>query len=481
MFSLHHLSGRTRRRSRRFYPQTESFGTGCLEQLELRVLPAAAVVVTAAPNLETTEAGGTAQFSVQLNSQPTSDVTIRVRSSNPAEGTPSVSQLVFTPENWDQSQAVTVQGVDDPVDDDDVAYSIILDKLKTKDKNFKRVEPPDVSLTNRDNDVAAIIVTPTSGLQTTEQYGTASFTIRLATQPLQTVLIRMHSTNIQEGTSPDSRLFNKKNWNTPQTVTITGLNDFVADGDQPYQILFSPAEGGDPKYNGLVGSPVSLVNLDDELPGLIVSPTSGLIVNEGGTKNVTVKLNSQPSSNVTVTIGGGGGEASVTPSQLIFTPQNWTNPQIFTVHGTVDEAQDGDQPFNFSVQTQSASPEYNGLSQQVSMTVHDTTPAAGNFDGTYTGSYSGTVSGFGFSSPVSGSVQYTVSGNTVTVTAPSAGSGTLNNDGSAQFSPTGGSVAGAIFNGTFTMLAGGGVSASGGWSYSLSGVTGTGTWSASRV
>lgn len=480
MFSLQLLSGIARRRQRRFYPQTESFGPGCLEQLELRVLPAA-VLVSAAPDLETTEAGGTAQFSVQLDTQPTSNVTMRVRSSNTLEGTPSVSELVFTPANWNQAQTVTVHGVDDPIDDDDVRYSIILDKLKTKDKAFKRVEPPDVSLINRDDDVAGIIVTPTSGLQTTEQGGTASFTIQLASQPLQTVLIGMNSTNIQEGTSPSSRLFNKKNWNIPQTVTVTGLNDFVADGNQSYQIVFSPAQSSDPKYNGLVGTSVSLVNLDDDQPGLIVSPTSGLIVNEGGIKNVTVKLNSQPSSNVTVTIGGGSGEASVTPAELTFTPQNWTNPQIFTVHGTVDGVQDGDQPFNFTVQTQSDSAAYNGLSQQVSMTVHDTTPAVGNFDGTYTGSYSGTVSGFGFSSPVSGAVQFTVSGNTVTVTAPSAGSGTLDNDGSTQFSPTGGSVAGAIFSGTFTLSPGGEASASGGWTYSMSGVSGTGTWSASRV
>lgn len=110
------------------------------DDLETRILPAA-VIVAAAPNLETTEAGGTAHFSVKLDTQPTSDVTIRVRSSNPQEGTPAVSQLVFTATNWDAAQVVTVTGVDDAIDDDDAAYFIILDKLKTKDKNFKNRIP----------------------------------------------------------------------------------------------------------------------------------------------------------------------------------------------------------------------------------------------------------------------------------------------------------------------------------------------------
>lgn len=476
MSLLQHWFGGTRRRRHPVTLLAGSFWRGPAEILESRIFPAA-VLVSADPNLETTEAGGTAQFSVKLDTQPTSTVTIRVRSSNSREGTPSVDELVFTTVNWNQSQVVTVLGVNDSVDDDDVTYSIILDKLKTTDKNFRRVNPPDVSITNRDNEGAGIIVTPTSGLQTTEQGGTASFTIRLSTQPRQTVLIAMHSSKILEGTKPDSRLFNKKNWNLPQTVTVTGLNDFVDDGDQPYQILFSPAQGGDPKYIGLVGGPVSLVNLDDDQAGMSVTPAAGLIVNEGGIKNVTVSLNSQPTSEVIVTVSGGNAEASVTPDELVFTPTNWTNPQIFTIHGTLDELVDGDQPFEFTVQAQSTDPVYDGLSQVVSTTIRDTR----FFDGTYIGSYTGSVSEGGSTDEVTGEVQFVVSGNSVTVTAPADGSGTLNNNGTGQFSLTSGSVAGADFSGIFTLLLGGGVSASGNWTYDDAGATGIGTWSASRV
>ena len=61
----------------------------------------------------TTEAGGTASFTVALNAPPTADVTIPVGSGDTTEGTVSTSSLTFTPANWNVPQTVTITGVDD--------------------------------------------------------------------------------------------------------------------------------------------------------------------------------------------------------------------------------------------------------------------------------------------------------------------------------------------------------------------------------
>src|SRR5262249_25403881 len=66
--------------------------------------------------LTPTEAGGTATFTVVLESQPTADVTINLSSSDTTEGTPSTTSLTFTSANWNIAQTVTVTGVDDFVD-----------------------------------------------------------------------------------------------------------------------------------------------------------------------------------------------------------------------------------------------------------------------------------------------------------------------------------------------------------------------------
>ena len=54
------------------------------------------VTITPTTGLTTTEAGGTATFSIQLNSQPTADVTVGLTSDNTAEGTVSPTSVTFT-------------------------------------------------------------------------------------------------------------------------------------------------------------------------------------------------------------------------------------------------------------------------------------------------------------------------------------------------------------------------------------------------
>ena len=61
---------------------------------------AAGITVTPTTGLTTTEAGGTATFTVVLTTQPTADVTIGLSSSDTTEGTVSPASLTFTTANW---------------------------------------------------------------------------------------------------------------------------------------------------------------------------------------------------------------------------------------------------------------------------------------------------------------------------------------------------------------------------------------------
>ena len=54
------------------------------------------ITVSPVSGLVTTEAGGTATFTVVLNTQPTANVTIGLSSSDTTEGTVSPASLTFT-------------------------------------------------------------------------------------------------------------------------------------------------------------------------------------------------------------------------------------------------------------------------------------------------------------------------------------------------------------------------------------------------
>src|SRR5688500_9356543 len=77
---------------------------------------------------------------------------------------------------------------------------------------------------------------PVSGT-TTDAGGAATFTLALKIPPTASVTLALSSTDANEGVpSPASLQFDETNWDVPQTVTVTGVDDFVADGDVPFAI-----------------------------------------------------------------------------------------------------------------------------------------------------------------------------------------------------------------------------------------------------
>ena len=115
----------------------------------------AGVTVTPTSGLVTTETGGEAQFSVQLTSKPSHNVTIPVSSNDTTEGLVTISELIFTTDNWSTPQVVTIAGADDTIIDTDTSYSILLGSATSSDSNYQGINPDDVSVTNQDDDGAS--------------------------------------------------------------------------------------------------------------------------------------------------------------------------------------------------------------------------------------------------------------------------------------------------------------------------------------
>jgi hypothetical protein len=309
----------------------------------------AGFIVTPTSGLTTTEAGGQATFTVRLTSQPTAPVTISVSSSNTAEGTVNVSSLTFDASNWNTPQTVTITGVDDHIVNGDQTCTIILGAASSPDPIYSGMNPGDVSVTNKEADVAGFIVTPTSGLITTEAGGQATFTVQLTSQPTAPVTIGVTSGNSGQGTVNVSSLtFDAGNWNTPQTVTITGADDHIVNGDQTYTIILAAASSADPIYSGMNPGNVSVTNKEADVAGFIVTPTGGLITTEaGGQATFTVQLTSQPTAPVTIGVtSGNSGQGTVNVSSLTFDASNWNSPQTVTITGVDDHIVNGDQLFS---------------------------------------------------------------------------------------------------------------------------------------
>jgi hypothetical protein len=110
------------------------------------------------------------------------------------------------------------------------------------------------------------VVDPDGGLLTSEAGDQATFTIHLTSQPTDDVIVGVSSSDPAEGTVwPATLVFTAADWNVPQTVTVTGVDDQVRDGDQVYAIVVAPVTSGDAFYHGLPVPNVGVTNLDDDL------------------------------------------------------------------------------------------------------------------------------------------------------------------------------------------------------------------------
>jgi len=185
-----------------------------------------------------------------------------------------------------------------------------------------------------------ITVNPTSGLATTEAGGTDSFTVVLNTEPSADVTVGISSDDTSEGTVlPTSLNFTSLNWSTAQTVTVTGEDDDVDDGDIPYNIATAAAVSGDGDYNGINPADVSVTNHDDDTAGVTIAETAGStdVDEEGPTSDTySVVLDSEPTNNVVISVTPDA-QVTVAPAALTFGSGNWSTAQDVTVTA-VDDA-----------------------------------------------------------------------------------------------------------------------------------------------
>jgi hypothetical protein len=158
----------------------------------------------------------------------------------------------------------------------------VLGAATSADANYNGRNPADVGLSNQDNDTAGVTVSARSpNNQTSENLTSVSFTIKLDSEPTANVTIGLSTSDATEGSLGvvTSVTFTPADWSVPQTVTVTGVDDSVYDGNITYTIVTAAASSSDPLYSGRAVADVSLVNLDNDPP----PPTKFYVVDDGTT------------------------------------------------------------------------------------------------------------------------------------------------------------------------------------------------------
>ena len=120
------------------------------------------------------------------------------------------------------------------------------------------------------------------------------------------------------------------NWDDAQTVTVNAGEDDDA-VSQTITLTHTATVGEDAVTVSNVTVRVTVNDNDVADRGVTVTPTA-LEVDEAGDSGMyAVSLGTRPTAPVTVDVGGASGEVTVSPSRLIFMPEDWSGTQSIEV------------------------------------------------------------------------------------------------------------------------------------------------------
>ena len=211
---------------------------------------------------------------------------------------------------------------------------------------------PSADVVIADDDTSAgVAVTPAT--LSVHEGDAVMYTVVLDALPSAPVAVSVTSGDVSVGAVDAAELvFDASDWNTPQTVTVTGVADAdMADGTVTiaHAVVGEYNNGADQsalEYAALASlASVAVTVLDDDQPAVSVTE---LEVAEGGSGTYTVKLNVAPGSDVVIVIGfaeGSDSDVSVSTdgvnfastATLTFTSLDWSSPQTVTVKAAQDD------------------------------------------------------------------------------------------------------------------------------------------------
>ena len=279
-------------------------------------------------------------YTVNLKSRPTDTVTVTIGGCDPAVSlsgdTLTNNRLTFTTTNWNTAQTITVT----PVKDDNAVGETVTLTHTLSGGDYAGIAADSVTINLTDSDTRNLVLSRPSLTLTEGDAAGMTYTVRLATEPSGSVSVSITGHSGTDLTlSSDTLTFTVDDWDDAQTVTVTaeedddGVTDAVA-------TLTHTASGGD-YANVTRDLPVTVT--ENDTAGVTVEPTA-LSVVAGRSNEYTVKLATQPTGEVTVTISGHASTdvslsgPTLDNTTLTFTVGDWSMAQTVTVSATQSAA-----------------------------------------------------------------------------------------------------------------------------------------------
>ncbi len=187
-----------------------------------------------------------------------------------------------------------------------------------------------------DDQTPEVIITETGGdTRVTEGGAGDVYTIVLSDVPMATVTVTLSAPG-EIDVEPSSVAFTLLNWDSPRQITVTAVDDDVAEGMRS-RVVAHAVSSLDSRYDDAEVPHVVVQITDDDVAGVSVEPPSLAIAEGGPAGSYRMRLTSQPRGAVTVMVEADGAGLAANPAQLAFDGDTWATPQSVVVTVADDE------------------------------------------------------------------------------------------------------------------------------------------------
>ncbi len=208
------------------------------------------------------ESAGTVTSTLQLSATYGSSITVPYTVTGTATGSGTDHNLANG--NFTVSSSATTGSISFSLTNDDLVESgeTVIITLGTPSYGVL-ISPSIQTITITDNDTAGITLS-SSAASVTEGGITASYTLVLTSQPTSSVIIAITSATSQSTPSPTSLTFTTSTWATPQTVTVTAVDDTAVESSQS-DTLSQAVSSSDSLYSGFSLASIAVTITDNDV------------------------------------------------------------------------------------------------------------------------------------------------------------------------------------------------------------------------
>lgn len=262
---------------------------------------------------------------IEMSYQPGVD-TVFVIEENSDNISVSTTTLTFTSDNWNVPQPVTftLNKPDDEVASGDTSEEIVIKYINPDTGNTDYTKTITVVFT--EDDILESNIDSGEGLL----YEDSSLTvdISLNKEPVSDVNLSVVSANTGRlSVAPANLTFTTTDYNTPQTVTLTGINNGILDAPGTVDISLTFVGGGNDNIT-YTSQKKFTVDLYDSIKQILTEFNS-VTMDEGSSLDFDISLSTRPIQNIQLDLTSTNELKPITP--LTFTSANWNTPQTVTL------------------------------------------------------------------------------------------------------------------------------------------------------